>query len=132
MSDEKKKLLINWTVASAIAITIFCLFFFLKRDYTLRGGGDGCLIAGAFLVLCPILGLVGRSGLFDTVSYSFVRLGESFRHDETKRFDSAYDYKQYKRKKRDEKKPFYLPYLVIGGIILAIGIGLSLAFDSSH
>jgi len=132
MDEEKKKLLVNWLASSILLVAIFLLYFLLRKDYSLRGTGDSFLVAGAIVLAFPILGLIGRTGLFDIFSYSFLRLGESFRRENTKRFETAYDYKNYKKEKRSERPPFYLPYFIIGGVAIAIGIVLSLVSDSAH
>lgn len=132
MNDYQKKILASWLAASLLPLVVFLLYFFLRSDYTLRGYGDALLVSGAVVIVIPLFALIGRSGVFDVVAYSFYRLGESFRKGTVKRYDTAYDYKLHKKEKRSQSKPYFLPFYIVGGALLAIGIILSLVFDSWH
>lgn len=129
MVTSSKKVLINWIVAPSLAAAGFCVIYFSRGDYSWRGVSDAFFVFGVFELLIPVLILLGRTGIFDIFSYSFIRLGESFRHEQTKRWDTAYDYKEYKKDERGKKKPYLLPFLTMGGVLIFLAFIALIVFD---
>lgn len=133
MDYYKKVRLTSWLVASLVAIAVFCLTFFLRALYTLTGACDACFFASVAVFAVLLIYIVERSGTFDVFNYQFLRFFESFRPDGIKKWDTAYDYKLDKEKKRKTTKVFFLPYLIVGGaFFLAATILLIIVEISLH
>ena len=84
--------LVGWIFAVVLSAGIFCLVFFLEKKWSLTGYADALFLASAPMILIPVLVYIGRTGVFDTMRYSFLRLFESFKPGNEKQFDTAYDY----------------------------------------
>lgn len=109
-----------WTIA--LAIGLFCLVYIPNWQRGFRALSDGFLVPGAILLSIAGFIYIGRSGTFDVTGYSFMRLGESLRREPRKTFKDAYDYAAFKNEQRNKNKPYYWPYLVLGGLGVALAI----------
>lgn len=128
MDPRKRQTLIQFLVWGLGCTGLFCLVFFLRQPYGLKGASDACFIAGA-----TGLGLTGmsfaiRSGSFDVLNYGVYRLFESFRLDNKKRWDTAGDYKLDMDAKRHKNKKVYWPALTVSGVYLTIALILTILF----
>jgi hypothetical protein len=107
-----------WLSALAIASGLFCLIFFLIKEYTIRGWLNSLFPVAAVELLLPIQVLIHRTGTFDILFFSFYRLFESWRYRDYKKYDDAYAYKTAMGEKRARNKPYILPFLVVGICVL--------------
>ena len=109
----KVKLLLTWLVSSLFCVVGFVGVLFGYGNYTLSGFSNACFIP-SFVFLC-IVGLIfcSRCGAFDTFSYGFIAVGNSFSKDPTSRkYKDMHDYKEKKTQKRKNSKPSYLALLI--------------------
>lgn len=120
MLPSTQKKLTLWLVVSILGLTIFFLLFYLSpnSDHSFTGASDAFFFVGAFEALVPVLILIGRTGLFDVFGYANRRFIESFRSSMEKRWDTVYDYKEYKKGERERHRPYLLPFFVCGGVFL--------------
>lgn len=79
---------------------------------------------GAAMLLIPLQIYIHRTGTFDLLFFSFYRLFESWRPDNEKRYEDAYDYKETMRSKRQLHKPYMLPFFVVAALLLIASIVL--------
>lgn len=149
MSERKKQIIVNWVMAIVIPLAIFLLYYLIagiteyqkaldnnpdnnpEPSWTiffsqLRLYSDGFCLGGGLVLAFIGLAWIGRQGTFDVVRYGFYRLVESFKRGDEKRYETAYDYTQAKKEKRDKEKPFFIPYLIVGGLFLTVGIVLAI------
>ena len=133
MEERKKQIIRNWMIAFSLWVILFFICYLgmgIPKGHTWYSSlsllSDSFFIPSAILILFPILLLIGREGIFDVFAYGFYRLGESFRPGNIKRYETAYDYKKEKQEKRKLNKPYFLPYFVLGGVSLLIGLILAL------
>jgi hypothetical protein len=128
MSEDIRKKINSWLILIFIALAIFSIIFFARRQMTLQAASDALFATAALILGFVGLMLTARTGVYDITSYSFLRLKESFKKGAPKTFEDAYTYYEYKREKRSKNKPYYLPHLVIG--LLLLGLALLFAFMS--
>jgi uncharacterized membrane protein YbhN (UPF0104 family) len=132
MDHRNKQKAITWLVSVVIFLTFFCLVFFLQVDYSKPFYADiysnSFLVSGVVSLTIPLFILIERAGTFDVFNYSFYRWFESFRADQKKRFDSAYDYQSYHEGQRRLSKPFLLPFWVSAGVGLILALVCLLVF----
>lgn len=145
MSERKKQIIVNWVMAIVIPLTIFLLYYLIAgiTGYQKALGhnpelswiiffsqlylySDGFCLGGGLVLAFIGLAWIGRQGTFDVVRFGFYRLVESFKRGDEKRYETAYDYTQAKKEKRDKEKPFFIPYLIVGGLFLTVGIVLAI------
>ena len=125
-----KKIILS-VIAAVIAIGGFCLIFFLRRDLTFRGASDASFVVGAVYIVALLYVVIRRLGTFDVVEYAFYRLGESFTRRSEKRYPTAYDFTVNRQEKRQKKKLFFWPILIIASIMLIAGIVCAAIFNQS-
>lgn len=125
-----KKRLLNWAIAAAIAIGMFCLIFFISANYSLIGWMNALMFAG--IVTLGAIGLlyVYRWGAFDMIVYG---IGDVFWHmnpskDKIAKYDDYGDYREKKKEARERNKVFFWPYLIIGASCFAASIALRIVF----
>jgi len=118
MDSRGKKTLVSFAISFCLGFLAFALLFFLTHVYTLRSWSDSLFLGGAVSLAAPLLILSARSGAFDVFSYSFYRLGQSFRGDGQSRFATAYDYQEYKKTERTKHPLVLWPYFLISGLFL--------------
>lgn len=130
MNERKKQIIVNWVMAIVIPLAIFLLYYLIAgitgyQKKLLYLFSDGFCLSGGLVLAFIGLAWIGRQGTFDVVRYGFYRLVESFKRGNEKRYETAYDYTQAKKEKRDKEKPFFIPYLIVGGLFLTVGIVLA-------
>jgi hypothetical protein len=112
----------TWFGVFLFALIFAAVVLFLRGDYTFAGFSNALFIPGAVVLGTIGLMFVGRNGTFDIVSYSFVRLRDSFRREKVKSFEDAYAYSEYKNTQRVKRGFYTLPFLVIGGLMLIVAL----------
>jgi hypothetical protein len=118
MDSRGKQTLISFLVALGLGLLAFGLLFFLTHTYTLKSWSDSLFLGGAVVLAAPLFLLSVRSGAFDVFSYSFYRLGQSFRGDGESRFATAYDYQQFKKGERFKHPRVLWPFFLVSGLLL--------------
>ena len=126
-----KKRVILCVVLTVIAVGVFCAIFFPRQDYSLRGASDACFGVGALYLAAYLYALIRRAGVFDIFEYSFYRLGESFKPGIQKRYPTAYDFSAKRMEKRQERKSFLWPYLILAALFLIIAVIFMLVFNAN-
>jgi hypothetical protein len=129
MDRRIKEILINFLVAFLLGAGVFCLIYFLRRLFDFGGASDACFGAGASLLGITLLIIIGRTGVFDVLFYGFFRFGESFRPDNKKKYDTAYDFKEKKRQDRARSRPLFWPYLGLGGLYLVLAFVFLMVYN---
>ncbi|MCR5490756.1 MAG: DUF3899 domain-containing protein [Bacilli bacterium] len=125
-----RKIIVS-SIAVAIALSAWCLIFFLRQELNLLGASDACFITGAIELAAVAYLLIRRLGAFDIFEYSFYRLGESFKPGRDKRYETAYDFAKNRKEKRQFKKPFFWPFLIVGATLLIVALILMIVFENS-
>lgn len=139
MSKDQRRIITNWIVAPSLMIVVCLIVVFVAGpiSYVTEAGQWSfltsiALYSNAFfasfgvLVLCPLLWVIGRTGVFDVLSYSFYRLFESYKRGGAKKYDTAYDYKVAKQEKREKNKLYLLPFWTFGAVSFLIALILNL------
>ncbi|MEG1565793.1 MAG: DUF3899 domain-containing protein [Bacilli bacterium] len=123
MNYKLKSALITTLVLCIFSSILFTVVYFVVPAATFYIRICNCFFFVGSLVFAMLgLAFVNRTGIFDVVGYSFNSLFMSFKHDAPKKFQDAYHYKEYKKKKRSFNPLPYLPYLLLGGISLIIAL----------
>jgi|GEM_PF-4131761 len=129
MLKRQKQILLNWIISSLLLTVFFTAVFLVQaipssfdQYIVLRGLSDGFFAAAAVELLGTALILIGRSGIFDTAAFGFVVLGENLKKDATHKYKDAYDYKTQTQEKRNQHKPFLLPYVILGSSSLILAV----------
>ncbi|MFV0255111.1 MAG: DUF3899 domain-containing protein [Erysipelotrichaceae bacterium] len=117
-------------ITAFITSAIFALFFSDKLLQFI----NGLSLFAIFTIAYGLFSYLSRDGYFDAMGYSFGKIArklknkgsfEELNEEEKTRYDSFYNYKIYQEAMR--KKQNY-SLLIIGFILLAISIVLSLVF----
>lgn len=115
-----KRLAID-TITSIIIWLIFYFFLFADREYRLA---DSFFVTGAFTLTFAVIRVIQYEGLFDSISYSFVKLRYNYKKKSTLRSEdekkkneqlinlgspssSFYDYREEKKKARKAPNALY-------------------------
>lgn len=114
--------LINTFIASCLATTSFCLIFYLVREPERTRLIDACFATGAFELAGILIVIIFRTGLFDSLNYTFLKLASLFRRKYVKKYVDAYDYKTKQQEKRSKLKLFFYPYVIVGVTFLVTAI----------
>lgn len=119
---NKKKILTSFVIAFLIGVISFLSVFFGRGLFNYAGLSDAFFISGA--IIAAVAGLIWsiRSGSFDVLNYGVYRLFESFKKGNTKRWDTALDYKNEQNSKREKNKIIYWPYLAVAGLAIVFAI----------
>ena len=125
-----KKIILS-AIAAALAVGGFCLIFFLRQDFSFRGASDASFVIGAVYAVALLYVVIRRLGTFDIVEYAFYRLGESFTRRSEKRYPTAYDFSVNRQEKRQKKRLFFWPILIIAAVMLIAGLVCALIFNNS-
>jgi hypothetical protein len=125
-TNDLRRAIWAWAISFALALASFLLIYLL-RGYNGVGFGyialsDALVFPGICLLAFVVMIFVNRTGVFDILGYSFFRLFESFKQGNPKSYKDVMDYSDHKKEKRLLNKPYYLPYLVIGGLMLITGL----------
>lgn len=113
-----KKRIIVWVIAILIPVAVICPVYFC----TGFGLSDSFLIPGlVYLAGCCLL-FVARAGMFDTFRYQFANFLSTWKRNSPKRYEDLIQYKEIKEEKRRLNKPFYLPFLAIGLLLVVLAI----------
>ncbi len=132
MLDPYRKRILGHSIAAFVLAAIpFCLLYFIKGDYGLRGLSNAFLLSGAITGLGSLFAWIIQTGTFDVLNYGIYRFFESFRLDKMKRWESAYDYKMDRAEKRKKAKTPYWIYWIFGGVLLLASLGCLIGFYAS-
>jgi hypothetical protein len=119
---RKKEMWISLAMALVVSAVAFCGIFFGRGIYDAVGYSDAFFATAAFEVFFVCLYFIGRTGVFDVAAYGLYRLWESWQPGNQKRWDTAYDYKVYKKDAREENKPLVWPFLAFGGLAFVLAL----------
>jgi hypothetical protein len=131
MKESTKRTLINWSVALGLLAIAFCLYFFLKGDYTSAGLSDATFFAGIVELLGFALFLIGRTGLFDMFSFTMLSFIDNLRARPSRRWGAAFDYREHKREERRIHPVVFVPYLVASLSSLTLAVAFLIVFESN-
>ena len=121
MSDRTKKNIILWAVTLGLAILVFCLGFFLKKEYNLVGWMNSCFYTGGIILCLGLLALMGHWGAFDFLTYG---VRDIFFHmnpnaDKQRKYRDYVDFVTQKKEARKKRHyDFLWPFLSIGLLLL--------------
>ncbi len=102
-------------------IVVLSIYNFVNHSWqSVLGYCDGLFISGFSLVCFGCLSLINRLGGLEIFSYLFAR------KTTTTGKEDLYTYSTRKKEERSKKGKVYLPYFIIGGIILLISMILML------
>jgi len=99
------------------AVSVPLCYFFAHMNLS-----DCFLIPGAVYLGAAGLVFVHRAGTFDTFEYQFQNFLRSFQKDYRKSYETANEYHLAMKEKRKSHSFPYVPYLVLGGINLALAL----------
>ena len=119
---QRNKKLTTWLLAVVAHAVLFGLVLLIRGIYTLQGFSDASFISGFMMIAFSGLSFIGRSGTFDFLSYTFVRLIDGFKKPGTKTYVDAYEYQEHKRTKRINKRFYWLPYVVVPLVYLMFAL----------
>ena len=116
LSERARNLLILSAVVLVASVGLFCLWFFIKQDYSLVGWMNACFFSGVVVLLSGLLALATHWGAFDMLGYGIRYIGWGIRaKTENRPYADYADYVAQKREKRGKSKYFFLtPFLSIG------------------
>lgn len=109
------KYLILFILGIVIAFSII-----LMRGLNLVSAADGFFISGAIFLFLGILSCLNFLGAFDTFSYSFYYVKNSY--SKNKENIDMYNYKQNKLTKRSKSNISFTPYLIVGLVYLIVSL----------
>ena len=123
MDEDKKRIILRaviWFFYAAVAAGVFTGRWF-AAGYS--GGAnalyDCFFVAGMVVLLIGALTLLAYFGAFDIFSYSFgSRLTHMRSNENVSRYHDYPAYIEEKKQKRKMNKPYFLPYVCIGGALL--------------
>lgn len=121
-NHSKKRIITTWIIATVISLAMSLSLFFTRPIYNWAALSDATFIPSALLLGTAVLTIIGRTGVFDLVGYSFTAIGQRFRPREMRKYEDAYDYKVQADEKRAKSGGYILPFLVWGGLFLIISI----------
>lgn len=132
---SKKRIIITWIVAVSIALAMGLPIYFTSPNLDLSQLDLTALSNASFFPASLLLGyvalnFVSRAGTFDTLAYSFTAIGARFRPRELRRYEDAYDYRTQAQERRRKKGSYYLPFLVVGALLLVVAITSTLVLMS--
>lgn len=110
------------------AVGAFCLFFFIKGDYSRFGWSNGLFFAGVMTLGMGLLSLMAHLGSFDFVVYGFRSI---FKHmkpsysNATDKYPDYYAYQEAKNENRKKRGIFVVPWLVFGLIPMIVSFFLA-------
>lgn len=108
------KTIISWIVA-----TIAPIAFIVPMYYFTNFGLSNCFLIPTILYLGYVaLLFICRWGTFDLFRYQFINWISFAKKDGQKKYKDAYEYKQHLEEVRSNNKPIFLPWLVIGALLL--------------
>ena len=84
---------------------------------------DAFTLSGAAVFLIGLLQLVAYFGAFDTFGYGF----SSFSGN--RKYDSLYEYSSRKWEKRSRGELVFMPYIVVGVLVVLVGFVIRLLSD---
>lgn len=117
-TDDIKKNALCWILSISFAI----LFIFPMYFLTAWNLSDIMLVPGIAYIGYVLLRVIARLGTFDVFAYQFSNWFSSWKRGIPKKYQDAYEYKQYAKEKRHDHKLVYLPWLAIGTICLILCI----------
>ena len=121
ITPETKKNIICWFVA-VIAATAFILPMYYFTTWSLS---NILLIPGALYLGYLALRWIARFGTFDVFAYQIRNWVSTFRQGTPKKYEDAYEYKQVMKEKRQDNKMTFIPWLIVGGVLMTLAIILS-------
>ena len=120
--------IVHCIVASILMIGIFCLVFFLRQDFGLRGWSDAFFIDGAILAGFGLLAWIAGNGVFDMMGYGLYRAVSVFKFKGEIRYKNADSFKEKRNEIRCKSPFFFQIYLIFGGVLLIAGIIFAILF----
>ncbi len=118
---ETKKTIACWIIALALPLIVIPPVY-LCTDFYLS---NCCVIIG--VIYLGVLGLlfVARQGFFDLFGYQCANWISSFRKGAPKKYKDIYTYKEIKKEKRRTTQFIWLPFLLVGAVLIILSIILA-------
>lgn len=131
---KKRKIIfhspLKYLIIFIIGLIITSISLFVK-GFNLLSFVDGFFISGASLIFIGLLSCLFFYGAFDTFSFSFSYVKNSYSKNKDERVNDFYKYKQNKNSKRENMNIPYTPYLINGLLFLIIAIVFYIIFKAS-
>lgn len=108
----------KYIISLLIGLIITLCFLFQSNFVYLRNYVDGLFIGGATIFSVGALSLVSYFGAFDLFSYNIKR----FSKDGRDKYKSLYDYTVIMKEERKNLDYPFIPYFVVGTILLIISV----------
>ncbi len=110
-----------WIAAAVTGLVLAFLYLVFHGFDLLFYYMDALSLAGAALILMGLLGMTAYFGAFDTFGYAFSTFVEK------RRYKDLYEYTQAKQDKRSHGELSFMPFILVGALLLAVGLLLRLA-----
>lgn len=129
MSEKAQQYLINFVVATIMAVVPFLIYMLSTMAWNLNGLCNGFTLGAVVTLFGFLLYLVTRLGAFDMFVYGFK---DVFYHmnpnrDKVRKYDDYADYIEKKKEERSRSRVCFLPYIAVGGAFLITALALRLA-----
>ena len=112
---------VRYIVSLIICVTIAIVYVAFQNGWTLLfSWGNGITAGGAIMILIGLLVLVSQFGAFDIFGYAFSSL-----RGQKRKYHDLYEYSENKNVERKKTVYYFVPYIVVGIIVLIIGIILT-------
>ena len=118
LSDRQKKRLVRWIGLIVFSVALGALVLILSQDYSLWGFSNATFIPGATVLGMALLRFVVQAGMFDLVAYSFNRVRHGTKRNELTEYPTAGDYLENRKVQRLKKDRYYIPDLVVSGVLI--------------
>ena len=110
-------------VSLAIGFTVFALFYFWIRKFSIVGAVDGTGVAGAALIGVFGLAWLSRQGTFDFMTYGFNQALASMFNKQANKYHDMVEYKEQKNISREQSGLYYFSFLFVGLLhLIAFGV----------
>lgn len=103
----------------SIIVTLVNLYLYEFAKYRI---GESIINSGIIITLIGLLILCAFYGAFDTFAYAF----NSMRNRKNRKYEDLVEYSQIKTEQRRGKSLPYMPFIVVGIIVIIIGIIVTL------
>ena len=115
---KSKKTILSW----AIAVVLPAIVILPVACCTTFGLSNSFLIPGVVYVAGVVLVWVTRCGVFDTFAFQFSNFLYSWLRHSPKKYDNLPQYKEIKGEKRRLNPAPYLPFAIIGALLVILAI----------
>ena len=131
MSKFQLKML-HLGIAVSLAVSLFCLFFFLRQDFTAKGWSDAFFLSGAVVSGFGGLAFIAGKGVFDMMGYAMYRVVGAFKFRGQLRYNDAISFKEDRNLKRVKYPFFSLGYILVGAALILLAVIFMLVYFATR